>query len=216
MPNPTECAEFRILPPVTEREFWNDAYLQTPTHVMVPDRILSAELPTGPAGTALDLGCGVGTNSFYLAQRGWRVTGVDWSEQAVFLAERAAFTAQVNARFEIADAASWRGTGQFDLVISTFALPSGGHAARVIRNSRRLLAPGGTLLIAEWDQSMFQIWDASPCTLHDSEAIVAMLPDLHIDTAEVRTIPDLFEPSDPRATHGSWAHVTVVKARRAE
>jgi 2-polyprenyl-3-methyl-5-hydroxy-6-metoxy-1,4-benzoquinol methylase len=36
---------------------------------------LFAELP---AGKALDLGCGTGDSSIYLAQHGWTVTGVDY------------------------------------------------------------------------------------------------------------------------------------------
>lgn len=202
------------LPPVTEREFWNEAYLTDPDQAMVPDHILPEEISHISPGDALDLGCGMGTNSLYLAARGWRVIGVDWSEQAVFLAERAAFTAKVNARFEIADAAAWNGNGTFDLVMSTFALPSGGHATRVIRNARRLLAPGGTLLVTEWDRSMAQRWESSPCVLQDAAAIVALLPDLEIHTAEVRHIPTIFEPTDPRAAHGRWGDVTVVKALR--
>jgi 2-polyprenyl-3-methyl-5-hydroxy-6-metoxy-1,4-benzoquinol methylase len=181
---------------------------------MVPDRLICNEVSHLPVGSALDLGCGIGTNSLYLARLGWRVTGVDWSEEAVFLAERAAFSAKVSARFEIADAASWNGNGTFDLVISTFALPAGGHAAGVIRNSQRLLAPGGTLLITEWDRSMADIWHSSPGELHDAAAIVSMLPRLLVKTAEVRRIPDMLDHSDPRASHGRWANVTVVIARR--
>jgi 2-polyprenyl-3-methyl-5-hydroxy-6-metoxy-1,4-benzoquinol methylase len=30
------------------------------------------------AGSALDIGCGTGDNSVYLANRGWQVTGVDY------------------------------------------------------------------------------------------------------------------------------------------
>ncbi len=36
-----------------------------------------------PAGRALDLGCGTGTNVLYLAQHGWEVIGVDFSPVAI-------------------------------------------------------------------------------------------------------------------------------------
>jgi SAM-dependent methyltransferase len=36
-----------------------------------------------PAGLALDLGCGTGTDATYLAERGWNVTAVDVSSVAI-------------------------------------------------------------------------------------------------------------------------------------
>ena len=41
-----------------------------------------------PPSKALDLGCGTGTNSIYLAQHGWEVTGVDVVGRAVSQARR--------------------------------------------------------------------------------------------------------------------------------
>jgi SAM-dependent methyltransferase len=46
-----------------------------------------------PPGRALDLGCGTGTNSLYLAQHGWQVTGVDFAAPAIELAQRKASAA---------------------------------------------------------------------------------------------------------------------------
>jgi cyclopropane fatty-acyl-phospholipid synthase-like methyltransferase len=49
-------------------------------------------------GTALDLGCGTGTNGVYLAQQGWQVTGVDFAALAIRQAHRKAEQAGVQAR----------------------------------------------------------------------------------------------------------------------
>ena len=39
-------------------------------------------------GRALDLGCGTGTNSLYLARHGWEVTGIDFAAPAIVSARR--------------------------------------------------------------------------------------------------------------------------------
>ena len=41
-----------------------------------------------PAGRAIDIGCGTGTNAIALAKHGWNVTGIDFSSQAIARARR--------------------------------------------------------------------------------------------------------------------------------
>ncbi len=50
-------------------------------------------------GKALDICCGAGTNTVYLAQRGFEVTGMDISSGAVEYAREKAEGAQVKIRF---------------------------------------------------------------------------------------------------------------------
>jgi SAM-dependent methyltransferase len=52
---------------------------------------------------ALELGCGTGTNSIWLAQQGFEVTGVDLAPLAVERAEQRALAAGVKAHFLVAD-----------------------------------------------------------------------------------------------------------------
>lgn len=52
-----------------------------------------------PIGRALDLGCGTGTDTIYLAARGWDVTGVDMVPKALAIARRSATAAGVSPLF---------------------------------------------------------------------------------------------------------------------
>src|SRR5258708_35570114 len=51
------------------------------------------------AGRALDIGCGTGTDSIYLARHGWEVTSVDMVPKALAIARRRAAAAGVSPRF---------------------------------------------------------------------------------------------------------------------
>jgi SAM-dependent methyltransferase len=57
-----------------------------------------------PLGRALDIGCGTGTDSVYLATRGWEVTGVDMVPRALAAARRRAVAAGVSPRYVEGDA----------------------------------------------------------------------------------------------------------------
>jgi SAM-dependent methyltransferase len=76
-------------------------------------------------GTALDLGCGTGDNSIYLAQNGWQVTGVDFAPRALRTARAKAQAGKVSVRFVCADIAQLASAGlgnDFDLVTDSGCL----------------------------------------------------------------------------------------------
>jgi len=101
--------------------------------------------------TAIDLGCGEGADALWLAQRGWRTTGVDISRNAIERAQVAATTAGIagaDVRFIIADLANFESTETFDLVTASF-LQSPVELARaeLLGKAARMVAPGGHLLV---------------------------------------------------------------------
>jgi cyclopropane fatty-acyl-phospholipid synthase-like methyltransferase len=63
-----------------------------------PPEVRETVAPLSP-GRALDLGCGYGRTTIYLAQRGWEVDGIDFVAQALAEAERRVATAGVFAAF---------------------------------------------------------------------------------------------------------------------
>jgi SAM-dependent methyltransferase len=198
-----------------DRAFWNDEFERDPDGVMVADRILDAELAGLSPGTALDLGCGSGQNALKLAVRCWSVLGVDWAPRAIELANASATSRGLDARFVVGDITSWQPPGAFDLVISTYALPGGEDSRRVLRTAAAAVAEGGTLLVAEWDRSMAEVWGFGDDDLMTPWEIAELLAPLAIEKAEVRRFRGMFVAADdPRGHRGTDANVAVVRAKR--
>jgi SAM-dependent methyltransferase len=199
---------------MTDREFWDDAYHSDSTHTIVPDHVIAGEIYGLTPGRALDIGCGSGANALTLARAGWDVTGVDFSDHAVFLAERAAWNEGLSARFLVEDATSWNDGKRYDLVVCTYSLPSDGKAIACLRNAVRSVSDGGTIVIAEWNTSMASVWGFRECELFTPERIASEMNGFDIQVQEVRRIDSFFDADDPRAIHGRWAEIAVVRATR--
>ena len=104
-----------------------------------------------PAGSALDLGCGTGTNALYMAAHGWQVTGVDFALRAIrkarFKARRqglpARFIASSVTRLPMLD------NQTFDLFLDIGCFHGIPEASRVnyARELGRLSKPGSLFLL---------------------------------------------------------------------
>ena len=140
----------------TDREWWNQMYVdEGEPEEFAPEDLLVTELDGLAPGAALDLGCGHGVNAIWLAERGWRVTGVDWSDEAIRRARAEAEKRGLDVHFEVADIAEWTSSEKFDLVINTYALPSAAEKRqKTLLTASSAVARGGTLLVVEWDVSL--------------------------------------------------------------
>jgi SAM-dependent methyltransferase len=92
---------------MTEHTDWNDRYRDgnLPWDTGRPSSELQRALLKNAISPcrALEIGCGTGTNSVWLAQQGFDVTGIDLAPLAVERAEERARAAGVKARFLAAD-----------------------------------------------------------------------------------------------------------------
>ncbi|MDH6280467.1 class I SAM-dependent methyltransferase [Prescottella agglutinans] len=78
---------------------WDSRYSQTDMVWGTPPNPVVVEFATSlPPGRALDLACGEGRHALWLATRGWRTTGVDFSSVAIEKARRVATQAPRSVR----------------------------------------------------------------------------------------------------------------------
>ncbi len=102
-------------------------------------------------GRALDLGCGEGGDSVWLALQGWRVTGVDISPTAMERTHAHVQESGLDADAftgVVADLAEWQPDGEYDLVSACFLhSPVDFPRANVLHRAAAAVRPGGHVLI---------------------------------------------------------------------
>jgi SAM-dependent methyltransferase len=129
----------------TGRTPWDTAV--TPPELV--DLIQGADALT--SGSALDMGCGTGTNVAYLADRGWTATGVEADRRAVAAAERRVLTspgARV-LRGDVTRLDALAVDGPFDLVldIGCFHSIAPGRRDAYAHGVATRTTPGATLFV---------------------------------------------------------------------
>lgn len=101
-----------------------------------------------PAGRALDIGCGTGTNIISLANAGWSVTGFDFSPGAIRSAKRKLRNARIKADVFIDDATRMKNVnGGFDLALDLGCFHGIEKKADYLTQLTRVLSPGGFWLL---------------------------------------------------------------------
>lgn len=101
-----------------------------------------------PAGRALDIGCGTGTNIITLANAGWQTQGFDFAPRAVNLAKQKIKKAGVQAAAFIDDATKMKNVSPpFDLALDLGCFHGIEQKADYLTQLTRILAPGGFWLL---------------------------------------------------------------------
>jgi tocopherol O-methyltransferase len=99
----------------------------------------------------LDVGCGFGATSIYLAKNyNAEATGITISPVQLEMANRAASTQQVNAKFLLMDAQAMHFDHSFDVVWSVESISHYQDHEKFFASAADLLKPGGTLAIIDW------------------------------------------------------------------
>ena len=171
------------------REDWNARYAAKElVWTAEPNRLFASEVEALEPGRALDLACGEGRNAVWLADKGWRVTAVDFSDVALAKAERLAASRGVEIEWVLADVLDYEPERRaFDLVALLYLQLPHDELVQAIRSAADAVAPGGPLLVIGHDTTNLTEGHGGPkdaSVLFSPEDVVSHLGDLLVERAE--------------------------------
>jgi len=100
-----------------------------------------------PAGRAIDLGCGTGTNVITLAKTGWQVTGIDFASRAIQIAKKKLKKQNVSAKLLVGDVTNFKVDSRFELALDIGCFHGVKNKVDYLNQLDKLLAPNGFWLI---------------------------------------------------------------------
>jgi len=138
-----------------DRDDWNRRYVGSELiWTATPNRFLVAEAEGLAPGRALDMACGEGRNAVWLAERGWAVTGVDFSDVALEKARRLAEARNVEVDWVLADVVDHHPEpGTYDLVVILYLQVPAADRGAVLGSAAAAVARDGTLVLVAHDRS---------------------------------------------------------------
>jgi SAM-dependent methyltransferase len=171
------------------RERWNRRYAAGDPHgTATPNEFLVAEVAAILPGTALDVACGAGRSAVWLAERGWRVTAVDFSSVALDRARELASSRRVAIEWIEADLLAWCPPARhYDIVIMLYLQLPATERRAALRRAAEAVRPGGTLLVVGHD--LLNLTEgvggpSQPDVLFTPDDIVADLSGFEVEKAE--------------------------------
>lgn len=168
---------------------WDERYRQAQwVWSAAPNQFAAEALGEREPGYALDLACGEGRNALWLAEKGWRVTGVDFSQVALGKARALAEARGLLVDWVAADVTDYRPErGAYDAVLIAYLHLAPPRLASVLRHAASALAPGGMLVVVGHDAANPAEGvggPQDPDILYTPEAVAGELAELRVERAE--------------------------------
>lgn len=143
---------------IRDENYFTDKYELTRTHSEVMEAVKVVK-----PGKTLDLGCGNGRNSLYLAANGYDVDAWDKNAMSIANVERIKSIENLdNLHTRVVDLNNLTFAGQYDFILSTVVLMflEAKTIPGLIANMQRCTKPGGyNLIVAAMDSADY------PCTV---------------------------------------------------
>ncbi len=192
-----------------DAEAWDERYR---TSELVwsagPNIFVAAELAGLPPGRAVDLAAGEGRNAIWLAQQGWQVTAVDFSQAGLDKGRTLAGEDAVD--WVCADAITWRDDASYDLCVIAYLQLLAADRRAAVRHGYASLRVGGTFLLVAHDTSNLTEGTGGPTDAAVLMTAEDVLTDLGGETFEVvRAERVARQVGGPEHVHGSEPAATA-------
>ena len=196
-----------------DKPFWEQTYRNdsVSTFAKGPTADIKEYWPLFPAGgTVLDVGCGEGRNSIFLAEKGFAVDAFDISEAGVEKAMRIASTRGDNVNFMYCDLVNFRFEKKYDVILSHGVLHLCEKADRniFIEQVKKNTIAGGYNAIGIFTNRLPATPDNAPFT--KSLFDVGELPLCYRDWEIIHHLEGVFEDTHPGGIHHQHAYERII------
>ena len=150
------------------------------------------------AGTALDLGCGAGVFSIYLAKSGYQVTGLNFIPKALEMASQLAKEKGAQVNWVQADLLNWNPETKFDIILDSGCLHTISNKTKFKQNIVNWLSPGGDFILGHFGRRNFWDWrPVGPIRRSKDELENLFGPELKLQAYDARVLADVPLPIGP-------------------
>ena len=136
-----------------------------------------------PPGTALDIGCGAGSYSIYMAERGYQVTAIDFMPQAIAMLQERITGSDLAIEAVQADVGKWTPAHPFDVVLDIGCLHTPGTIDIDAYKAQLLnwLAPGGDFILVHFGRrGWWDWWPIGPSRVYVDSILRKFAPEFEL------------------------------------
>jgi 2-polyprenyl-3-methyl-5-hydroxy-6-metoxy-1,4-benzoquinol methylase len=149
-------------------------------------------------GKALDLGCGAGVFSVYMAKHGYDVTGIDFIPQALQMAKKLADENQVRITLKEQDVLTWNPDEKFDIILDSGCLHTISDTHTFRKKIVNWLSPDGDFILGHFGRRNFFDWRPVGPIRRSKESLQKLFaPELVLKKYDARIQEDVPMPVGP-------------------
>ena len=133
---------------MSRRDMWNERYAgKELVWSAGPNQLFATEIADLTPGKALDVACGEGRNAIWLAEQGWSVSAIDFSDAGISKARQIATRRGAQVRWIVDDVSTTSfPPGRYDLVTVLYLHTDLETRARWLPNIIEAVADSGTFI----------------------------------------------------------------------